>query len=165
MVEDKIPKTKVQSEQLSDSDTPDEEANPQLRTSEEERIYGTIRGSTQAMQAALSHSRAQTNLTVERGPPWRPKIKKLSYEPHQSIATSTPRATSTDSPEKSTEAYRQILPGMSSQLYLTLVANSSLDTHIPDNQDTLHTQLTSEVDKYLQEAAERCEMDINYFDG
>ena len=54
---------------------------------------------------------------------------------------------------------------MSSQLYPTLVADSSLDTHIPDNQDTLQTQLTSEVDKYLQEVAERCEMDINYFDG
>ena len=26
-------------------------------------------------------------------------------------------------------------------------------------------QLTSEVDKYLQEAAERCEMDVIYFDG
>ena len=40
MVEEKIPKTKAQSEQLSDSDTPDEEADPQLHTSEEERIYG-----------------------------------------------------------------------------------------------------------------------------
>ena len=33
---------------------------------------------------------------------------------HQPIATSTPRATSTESPELSTEAYHQILPGMSS---------------------------------------------------
>ena len=49
--------------------------------------------------------------------------------------------------------------------YPTLVADSSLDTHVPDNQDTLQMQLTSEVDKYLQEAAERREMDVNYFDG
>ena len=88
---------------------------------------------------------------------------QVTYEPQQPIATSTPRATSTKSPEISTEAYCQILPGMSAQLYPTLVDDSSLDTHIPDNQDTLHTQLTSEVDKYLQEVAERCEMDINYF--
>ena len=54
---------------------------------------------------------------------------------------------------------------MSSRLYPSLVADSSLDTHISDNQDTLQMQLTSEVDKYLQEAAERCEMDVNYFDG
>ena len=80
MVEEKVPKTKVQSEQLSERDTPDEEADPRLRTSEEERIYGTIRGSTQATQAALSHTRAQTNLTVERGPSQRPKIKKLSKD-------------------------------------------------------------------------------------
>ena len=38
---------------------------------------------------------------------------QLTYEPQQPIATSTPRATSTESPEISTEAYRQILPGMS----------------------------------------------------
>ena len=89
----------------------------------------------------------------------------MTYEPQQPIATSTPRATSTESPEISTEAYRQILPGMSARLYPTLIADSSLDTHVPDNQDMLQTQLTSEVDKYLQEAAERHEMDVNYFDG
>ena len=36
MAEEKIPKTKAQSDQLSDSDTPDEEADPRLRTSKEE---------------------------------------------------------------------------------------------------------------------------------
>ena len=89
MVEDKIPKTKVQSEQLSDSDTPDEEADPRLRTSEEERIYRMIRGSTQAMQVALLHSRAPTSLTVERGPPRRPKIKKISKDKAAEKATQT----------------------------------------------------------------------------
>ena len=89
MAEKKVPKTKVHSDQLSDSDTPDEEVDPQLRTSEEERIYGTIRGSTQATQAALSHTRAQSNLTVERGPPWRPKIKKLSKDRAAEKATQT----------------------------------------------------------------------------
>ena len=80
MVETKVPKTKVHSDQLSDSGTPDEEVDPQLHTSEEERIYGTIRGSTQATQAALSHTRAQSNPTVETGPPRQPKIKKLSKD-------------------------------------------------------------------------------------
>ena len=46
---------------------------------------------------------------------------------------------------------------MSSQLYPTLVADSSLDAHVPDKQDTLQTQLTTEVDKYLQEVAEKQE--------
>ena len=69
MVEKKILKTKAQSYQLSDSDTPDEEVDPQLRMSEEERIYRMIRGSTQATQVAFSNTRAQSNLTVERGPP------------------------------------------------------------------------------------------------
>ena len=77
MAEKKIPKVKVHSDQLSNSDTPDEEADPGLCTSEEDRNYGTIRGSVQATQATLLHSRAQTNPTVERGPTGRPKIKKL----------------------------------------------------------------------------------------
>ena len=69
MVEKKVQTTKVQSDHLSDSDTPDKEVDPQLRTSEEERIYRMIKGSTQATQAALSHTRVQSNPTVERGPP------------------------------------------------------------------------------------------------
>ena len=77
MVEKKIPKINTPSDRLSDSDTPDEEADLRLCTSEEERQYGTIKGSAQAIQAALSHSRVQTNPTIERGPPRRPKIKKL----------------------------------------------------------------------------------------
>ena len=47
-------------------------------------------------------------MTDDSGPP------QVTYEPQQPIATSTPRATSTENPEISTEAYRQILPGMSS---------------------------------------------------
>ena len=89
MAEEKIPKFKTQSDQLSDSDTPDEEADPQLRTSEEERNYGMIRGSVQATQAALSHSRVQTNPTIERGPPWRPKIKKLPRDKAAEKCTQT----------------------------------------------------------------------------
>ena len=69
MAEKKIPKINTPSDQLSDSDTRDEEADPRLRTSEEERQYGMTKGSTQATQAVLSHSRVQTNPTVERGPP------------------------------------------------------------------------------------------------
>ena len=54
---------------------------------------------------------------------------------------------------------------MSDCLYPTLVAEGSLRTQVADNQDMLQNQITSEVDKYLQEVAERHERDINYFDG
>ena len=54
---------------------------------------------------------------------------------------------------------------MSDHLYPTLIADGSLTMHVPDNHSTLQTQLTSEVDKYLQEVAERRERDVNYFDG
>ena len=78
---------------------------------------------------------------------------QVAYEPQQPIATSTPRAT--ENPEITTEAYCQILPGMSSRLYPTLIADSSLDAHVSDQQGTLQMQLTTEVDKYLQERAEK----------
>ena len=89
----------------------------------------------------------------------------MTYDSQQPIATSTPRATSTVTSETPTEAYRQILPGMSDHFYPTLIADGSLTMHVPDNHGTLQTQLTSEVDKYLQEVAERHERDVNYFDG
>ena len=95
----------------------------------------------------------------DSGPP------QVTYDSQQPIATSTPRATSIVTSETPTETYCQILPGMSDCLYPTLIADDSLTMHAPDNHGTLQTQLTSEVDKYLQEVAERRERDINYFDG
>ena len=91
---------------------------------------------------------------------------QVTYGSQQPLATSPPRATSTSTPEpQTTETYHQIIPGMSDRLYPTLVAEGSLSTHAADNRSMLHNQITSEVDKYLQEAAERHERDVNYFDG
>ena len=45
-----------------------------------------------------------------------------------------------------------------------MVADSSLETHLSDQQDTLQAQLSTEVSKYLQEEAAKQEMDVNYFD-
>ena len=80
MAERKVQKIKAQSDYLSDSESSEDEVNPQLCTSREERVYSTIKGSAQATQAALSHTTMQCNPMVERGPPKQPKIKKLSKE-------------------------------------------------------------------------------------
>ena len=80
MVEKKVQKTKMQSDYLSDSKSSEDKVNPHLRTSQEERVYGTIKGSAQATQAVLSHTTTQCNPTVERGPLKQPKIKKLSKD-------------------------------------------------------------------------------------
>ena len=45
MAEKKVQKTKAQSDYLSDSESSEEEVNPHLCTSQEERVYGTIKGS------------------------------------------------------------------------------------------------------------------------
>ena len=80
MAEKKVQKTKVQSDYLSGSESSEDKVDPHLCTTQEKRVYGTIKGSAQATQAALSHTRAQCNPMVERGPPKQPKIKKLSKE-------------------------------------------------------------------------------------
>ena len=74
-------KFKNLNKQLSDSDTSDDEPiNPKLKTSVEERQYGVIPGSALATQAALSHTHAQANPTVEHGPSHTKTIKMLTKE-------------------------------------------------------------------------------------
>ena len=93
-------------------------------------------------------------------------LPQVTYGTEQPLATSTPRATLTSIPEtQTTDTYHQIIPGMSKHLYPTLIADGSLSTPIVDNCSTLQNQITSEIDKYLQEAAERHERDDNYFNG
>ena len=119
----------------------------------------------QVQAAAMAESQQLESLPLsalpvdDSGPP------QVTYDSQQPIATSTPRATSTLTSETPTEAFHQIIPGMSDRLYPTLVTDGLSSTHVPDNCGTLQNQITSEVDKYLQEAAERCERDVNYFDG
>ena len=102
----------------------------------------------QVQAAAMAESQQLESLPLselsvdDRGPP------QVTSQP---IATSTPRATSTLTSETPTEAYCQIIPGMNDHLYPTLIADGSLSTHVPDNHGTLQDQITSEVDKYLQE--------------
>ena len=89
MAEKKAQKIKVQSDYLSDSESSEDEVNPYLCTSQEERVYGTIKGSAQATQAALSRTTTQCNQTVERGPTKQLKIKKLSKEQAADKTTQT----------------------------------------------------------------------------
>ena len=77
MAEKKPQKTKTQNDYISDSNTSEDKVSPYLLTSQEERLYGTIKGSVQATQAALAHTTVQCNPMVERGAPRQPKIKKL----------------------------------------------------------------------------------------
>ena len=116
--------------------------------------------SLQASAATMAESQNLQSLPLSALSIDDSRLLQVTYEPQQPIATSTPRAT--DNPEIPTEAYRQILPGMSSRLYPTLIADSLLDAHM---SDTLQMQLSTEVDKYLQEVAVKQEMDVNYFDA
>ena len=69
MAEKKGQKINMQSDYLSDSKSSEDKVNPYLHTSQEERVYGTIKGSAQVTQATLSHTTTQCNPTVEKGLP------------------------------------------------------------------------------------------------
>ena len=95
----------------------------------------------QAQVAAMADSQQLESLPLsalsvdDSGPP------QVTYDSQQPIATSTPRATSTVTSETPTEAYHQILPGMSDRLYPTLIADGLLSTHVLDNHGMLQNQL------------------------
>ena len=89
MAEKKAQKIKTQRDYLSDSESSEDEVNPHLRTFQEERVYGTIKGSVQVTQVALFHTTVQCNPTVERGPPKQPEIEKLSKEQASDKTTQT----------------------------------------------------------------------------
>ena len=96
----------------------------------------------------------------DSGPP------QVNYSPEQPLTASTPRATTTPIGEtQPTDPYHQIILGMSECLYPTLTADGLLSTPESDDCSTLHKQITSELDKYLQEATEKHEAQDNYFDG
>ena len=97
---------------------------------------------TQQIQAAATVDSSQlesfslTSLAADDSSP-----PQVNYGTEQPLTVSTPRAT----------------PGMSEQLYPTLAADGSLSTPAVDDCSTLQAQITSELDRYLQEAAEKHE--------
>ena len=81
---------------------------------------------------------------------------QVNYGTEQPLTASTLRASSTSTQEiQATDTYHQIIPGMSECLYPTLVTDGLLSTPAADNCSTLQRQITSELDKYLQEATEK----------
>ena len=129
-------------------------------------IVAQLTQANQQVQAAATADSSQleslplSTLSVDDSDPL-----QVNYGTEQPLAASIPRETSTLTPEtQATNTYHQIIPGMSECLYLTLIADGSLTTPAVDNCSTLQKQITSEIDKYLQETAEKCERDDNYFD-
>ena len=122
---------------------------------------------TQQIQAAATADSSQLDsfslsslAANDSGPP------QVNYGTEQHLAVSTPRSTQAPAGViQPTHTYCQIIPGMSEQLYPTLAADGSLGTPAIDDCSMLHRQITSELDKYLQEATDKCERDDNYYDG
>ena len=61
MAEKNPKKTRIAIDYLLDSDSSEEEISQHLRTSLEERLYNTVKGSAQAMQVALAYTTVECN--------------------------------------------------------------------------------------------------------
>ena len=122
---------------------------------------------TQQIQAAATADSNQLDsfslsslAANDSGPP------QVNYGTEQPLAVSTSRSTQASAGKiQPTDTYHQIIPGMSERLYPTLAADGSLSIPAIDDCSMLHRQITLELDKYLQEAADKCEQDDNYYDG
>ena len=89
MAESNSPQKKTPIDYISDSESSDEELNQHLRTSQEERLYDTIKESAQATEAALAYTMAQCNTTVKRRPDRQLKLKPPPKEKAQDKTTQT----------------------------------------------------------------------------
>ena len=141
-----------------------------MNASSQRKAVNLIAQGTQATQQIQAAATADSNkleslplsslATDDSGPP------QVNYGSEQPLTASTPRAITTPAGEiQPTDTYCQIIPGISECLYPTLTADGSLSTPASDDCSTLHKQITSELDKYVQEATEKCEAEDNYFDG
>ena len=125
-----------------------------------------IQANQQVQEAATADSSqlesfALSSLSADGSSP-----PQVNYGIEQPLTVSTPRASSTSTQKiQATDTYCQIIPGMNEHLYPTLAADGSLSTPAVDDCSTLQRQIPSELDKYLQEATEKCEQNDNYYDG
>ena len=87
----------------------------------------------QLQVAAMAESKQLESLPLSALSADDSSLPQVTFDSQQPIVMSTPRATSTSTSETPTEAYHQIIPGMSNHLYPTLVADGSLSTHVADN--------------------------------
>ena len=137
-----------------------------MNASSWKRVADQIAQQTQAIQQIQSAATADSNqldsLPLSALAASDSGLPEVHYAPKQPLTASTLRAITTpEGDTQSNDPFCQIIPGMSQHLYPTITADGSLNASPSDN-GTLHDQITSEVDKYLQEATERHEAEDNY---
>ena len=87
----------------------------------------------QAQPAAMAESKQLESFPLSALSADDSGLPQVIYDSQQPLASSTPWATSTSTPETPTETYHQIILGISDRLYPTLVADGSLSTQVADN--------------------------------
>ena len=107
------------------------------------------------------HSLPLSQLSVDdSGPP------QVNYGIDHPLASSTPHAPSTpDNITEPAEHDRQITPGIPNQLYPTITADNEAHLPTPGDHQRITDNINTELNKYLEEVAEKRKAEDNYFEG
>ena len=96
----------------------------------------------------------------DSGPP------QVNYGMDQPLASSTPWASSTSHNTTTTAEHdRQIIPGIPNQLYLSITTDNDVHLHTPEEHESIGDSINDECNKYLEQAAEKCKSEPNYFES
>ena len=89
----------------------------------------------------------------------------VHYEMHVPAATSTLTGTGVHvHTSQQEDSYQQIIPGIpQGSLYPTLSSLSSEAVTSQEEAQSLHDKVSKGLEKYLQDAEQRCALELNYF--
>ena len=88
-------------------------------------------------------------------------LPQVIYPTHNPLAASTPRTLPVSPTNMQDE--RQIIPGIPNRLYPALTADSQAHKPSAGDHNSMANTINDELDKYLQQAAQKQNSESNYF--
>ena len=91
---------------------------------------------------------------------------QVNYGIDHPLVSSTPWASLTpDNITTAAEHDRQIIPGIPNQLYPAITADNDIRSLTPGEHQSITDNINTELNKYIEQAAEKCKSEHNYFEG
>ena len=91
---------------------------------------------------------------------------QVNYGIDHPLVSSMPQASLTsDNITTAAEHDRQIIPGIPNQLYPSITNNNDVHPHTPGEHKSIADSINDELNKYLEQAAEKRKLEHNYFES
>ena len=96
----------------------------------------------------------------DSGPP------QVNYGIDHLLAASTPQVSLTsDNITIAAEHDRKIIPDIPNQLYPSITMDNNIHPHTPGEHESIADSINVELNKYLEQAVEKCKSQHNYFES